>query len=76
MLRISFEDNGIGVDPRFAKKIFDVFQRLHRDESVYQGTGIGLALAKRIAESHNGSLSLDTTFAQGARFVLLLPDMT
>ncbi|KQY14451.1 PAS domain-containing sensor histidine kinase [Rhizobium sp. Root482] len=76
MLRISFEDNGIGVDPRFAKKIFDVFQRLHRDESVYQGTGIGLALAKRIAESHNGSLSLDTTFALGARFVLLLPDMT
>lgn len=76
MLRISFEDNGIGVDPRFAKKIFDVFQRLHRDESVYQGTGIGLALAKRIAESHNGSLSLDTTFSLGARFVLVLPDMT
>lgn len=74
-IRIHFQDNGIGVDPRFAKKIFDVFQRLHRDESMYQGTGIGLALAKRIAESHNGSIELDTTFSEGARFILVLPDM-
>ncbi len=75
LIRIYFEDNGIGVDPRFAKQIFNVFQRLHRDETVYPGTGIGLALAKRIAESHNGSIELDTTFTQGARFVLTLPDM-
>lgn len=75
-IRIYFQDNGIGVDPRFAKKIFDVFQRLHRDESVYQGTGIGLALAKRIAESHNGSIELDTAFSEGARFILTLPDMS
>jgi len=74
-VRIYFQDNGIGVDPRFAKKIFDVLQRLHRDESVYPGTGIGLALAKRVAESHNGSIELDTSFTQGARFVLILPDM-
>ncbi len=75
-IRIYFQDNGIGVDPRFAKKIFDVFQRLHRDETVYQGTGIGLALAKRIAESHNGSIELDTTFSEGARFILTLPEMS
>ncbi len=74
-VRICFEDNGIGIDPKFAKRIFDVFQRLHRDETIYQGTGIGLALAKRIAESHGGSIELDTTFTQGARFVLLLPEM-
>ncbi|HTO31296.1 MAG TPA: PAS domain S-box protein [Pararhizobium sp.] len=73
-VRVCFQDNGIGVDPRFAKKIFDVFQRLHRDEAVYQGTGIGLALAKRIAESHNGSIALDTTFSEGARFILTLPE--
>jgi PAS domain S-box-containing protein len=75
LIRIYFQDNGIGVDPRFVKQIFNVFQRLHRDETVYPGTGIGLALAKRIAESHNGSIELDTTFTQGARFVLTLPDM-
>lgn len=67
------EDNGIGIDPRFALRIFEVFQRLHQDESIYGGTGIGLALAKRIVESHNGSIRLDTGFTEGARFVVTLP---
>ncbi len=67
------EDNGIGIDPRFATKIFDVFQRLHRDESVYPGTGIGLALSKRIVESHNGTIELDTGFTKGARFIIAFP---
>jgi PAS domain S-box-containing protein len=67
------QDNGIGIDPRFANKIFDVFQRLHRDESVYPGTGIGLALAKRIVESHNGRIELDTSFTEGARFTIAFP---
>ncbi|QRM55600.1 ATP-binding protein [Sinorhizobium sp. BG8] len=67
------EDEGIGVDPKFERKIFDVFQRLHPDESVYKGTGIGLALAKRIAESHGGTISLDTEYGPGARFVVTFP---
>ncbi|UTV38217.1 PAS domain S-box protein [Ensifer adhaerens] len=67
------EDNGIGIDPRFATRIFEVFQRLHKDETVYGGTGIGLSLAKRIAESHGGSICLDTSFREGARFIVLLP---
>lgn len=67
------EDNGIGIDPRFATRIFEVFQRLHKDETIYGGTGIGLSLAKRIAESHGGSICLDTSFREGARFIVLLP---
>ena len=72
-VELAVEDNGIGIDPRFATRIFEVFQRLHHDESTYGGTGIGLALAKRIAESHNGSIHLDTSFTEGARFVVTLP---
>ena len=70
---LTFEDNGIGVDPRHAEKIFDVFQRLHRDEAVYPGTGIGLALARRIATSHEGTIALDKTYENGARFLVTLP---
>ncbi|MEI2299855.1 sensor histidine kinase [Ensifer sp. MJa1] len=73
IVELVVEDNGIGIDPRFATRIFEVFQRLHKDETVYGGTGIGLALAKRIAESHGGSIRLDTTFREGARFIVLLP---
>ena len=72
-VRILFEDNGIGIEPRYAQKIFEVFQRLHRDESVYPGTGIGLALAQRVAESHRGTIELDTAYEGGTRFVLTLP---
>ena len=67
------EDKGIGVDIRRAGRIFEVFQRLHRDESTYKGTGIGLAIAKRIAESHNAVITLDTDYAPGARFIVAFP---
>ncbi|WLR98513.1 sensor histidine kinase [Shinella sumterensis] len=67
------EDEGIGIDPQHVDRIFEVFQRLHRNEAVYQGTGIGLALARRIAESHNGLIALDTTYGPGARFVVTFP---
>ena len=70
---ITVADNGIGIASEQASRIFNVFQRLHVDEKKYKGTGIGLALAKRIAEGHNGTLSLDTDYKDGSKFVLKVP---
>ncbi len=72
-VHIAFSDNGVGIDPQHADRIFDIFQRLHRDESVFPGTGVGLSLARRIAESHGGTIVLDPEYRNGARFVVSLP---
>ena len=66
-------DNGIGIAKEQSNRIFNVFQRLHADEKKYKGTGIGLALAKRIAEGHNGTLTLDTEYTDGSKFILKIP---
>ncbi|WP_299437534.1 ATP-binding protein [uncultured Rhodospira sp.] len=66
-------DNGIGFDPAFRDRIFEAFKRLHTNDS-YSGTGIGLAIAKRIVERHGGTIDADSTPGQGSRFVVTLPD--
>jgi light-regulated signal transduction histidine kinase (bacteriophytochrome) len=69
---VTIDDNGIGIDPQYAERIFAIFQRLHlRDE--YAGTGIGLALCRRIVDFHRGRLWLDQKDGPGARFRLTLP---
>jgi PAS domain S-box-containing protein len=70
---LSVSDNGIGIDPRFADRIFDVFSRLHRDEIQYSGMGIGLAICRQIVESHKGEIWLDVGYESGTRFCLTLP---
>lgn len=65
-------DNGIGIGPEYAERIFVIFQRLHTRDT-YPGNGIGLALCKKIVEYHGGAITLDTGHAPGARFVFTLP---
>jgi signal transduction histidine kinase len=68
----SFTDNGIGIEPDYADRIFVIFQRLH-ERTAYPGTGIGLAMTRKIIEYFGGRIWLDTTYAGGARFLFTLP---
>jgi signal transduction histidine kinase len=69
---IEIDDNGIGFEPHQADRIFQVFQRLH-NRSTYQGTGIGLAVVKKVAENHNGYIQAIGRPHEGATFRVLLP---
>lgn len=71
-VEIVVEDNGIGFDPKFAERIFAVFQRLH-GRSVYEGTGIGLTICRKIAERHGGTIVARSSPGHGATFVVKLP---
>ena len=65
-------DNGIGIDPEYADRVFRLFQRLHTHEAV-EGTGIGLTLTKKIVERHGGRIWLESEFGKGATFFFTLP---
>jgi light-regulated signal transduction histidine kinase (bacteriophytochrome) len=71
-LRIFIEDNGIGFDEIYRDKIFTIFQRLHGRQE-YEGTGIGLAIVKKIVEKHNGLLTAKSQLGKGATFIIVLP---
>jgi signal transduction histidine kinase len=71
----SVADNGIGIAPEFVDKVFVIFQRLHGRDA-YSGTGIGLALCKKIVELHGGTIGIDTSYNSGTRFWFTLPAAT
>jgi signal transduction histidine kinase len=71
-LRIYIRDNGIGFDNIFSGKIFTLFQRLH-GKGKYEGTGIGLAIVKKIVDKHNGLIDAEGSEDEGATFTILLP---
>jgi two-component system CheB/CheR fusion protein len=71
-LRISISDNGIGFDEQYKEKIFTIFQRLHSKEK-YEGTGIGLAITKKIIDKHNGLITAKSTEGAGSTFIVVLP---
>jgi signal transduction histidine kinase len=68
----SFSDNGIGIEPEYAERIFVIFQRLH-ERGAFTGTGIGLSMTRKIIEYFGGQIWLDTSFTDGTRFYFTLP---
>jgi signal transduction histidine kinase len=69
---ITVRDNGIGFDEKYADRIFAPFQRLH-GQGKYEGTGIGLAICRKIVERHNGRIEVKSKPGEGASFSVLLP---
>lgn len=70
--RITVKDNGIGFEEAYIDKIFIIFQGLH-DRNSYEGTGIGLAIAKKIIDKHNGLITAKSRTNEGASFIIILP---
>jgi light-regulated signal transduction histidine kinase (bacteriophytochrome) len=72
LCQITVEDNGIGFDEKYLDRIFILFQRLH-GRSAYDGTGIGLAICRKIADRHTGEITAKSTPGEGSTFIVTLP---
>jgi light-regulated signal transduction histidine kinase (bacteriophytochrome) len=72
LCEINVQDNGIGFEEQYLEKIFAVFQRLH-GRSEYEGTGVGLAICRRITDRHGGTITAKSKLGEGATFIVTLP---
>jgi light-regulated signal transduction histidine kinase (bacteriophytochrome) len=72
MVRLTVSDNGIGFDEKYTERIFQVFQRLH-SRAEYEGTGMGLAITRKIVEHHDGEITARSKPGEGATFLVTLP---
>jgi light-regulated signal transduction histidine kinase (bacteriophytochrome) len=72
LCQILVEDNGIGFEQVYADRIFTIFQRLH-GRTEYEGTGVGLAVCRKIAERHGGSITAQSRLGEGSSFTVILP---
>lgn len=70
---ISISDNGVGFDPEYAERVFNIFERLDSEREGYEGTGVGLAICKKIAQRHGGTISAESQPGFGSTFTVRLP---